>query len=99
MLDHEHRGAELALDAHDERPERLRLTLRDPAGRLVEQEDARVDREQRPELGDPPRAGRQVRHELVGVTAEPEEVDQLRGLDALAPLGRAARAGARSSTG
>ena len=37
-----------------------------------------VDREQRAELDDAARAGRQVRHELVGVAAEAEEVDRAR---------------------
>ena len=91
VLDHEHRRAQLALDAHDQRPERLRLALRDAAGRFVEQQHARVDREQRAELDDPTRAGRQVRDELVAVAAEPEEVDQLGGFDALAALGRRRR--------
>ena len=80
VLDHEHRRAELALDAHDQRAERFGLALRDAAGRFVEQEDARVDREQRAQLDDPAGPGGEVRHELVGVAAEAEEVDRARRL-------------------
>ena len=69
-----------------ERAERLGFALRDTAGRLVEQQHARVDGEQRSQLDDAPGAGREVRDELVGVAAEAEEVDELGGLGALAPL-------------
>ena len=98
VLDHQHRRTELALDAHDERSERLGFPLRDTAGRLVEEQHAGVDREQRAELDDAARAGRQVRHELVGVAAEAEEVDQLARLAPLAPFGRGRRRERRSST-
>ena len=91
VLDHQHRGAELALDAHDEWPERLRFPLCDAARRFVEQQHACVDGEERPQLHDPAGAGRQVRHELVGVAPEAEEVDQLGRLGALVPLGRRGR--------
>ena len=50
-----------ALDAHDQRAERLGFALRDAAGRLVEQQHPRVDREQRAELDDAAGAGREVR--------------------------------------
>ena len=81
-------GAELAPDPHDEGAERLGLTLRHTGGRFVEEEHAGVDGQQRGQLDDPPGAGGEVRDELVGVATEPQEVDELGRLGALAPLRR-----------
>ena len=77
----QHRGVELVADAADERAERLGLALREAGGRLVEQQHARAERELARELGDPARAGREVRHELVG---EPLEADVAHDLVRLA---------------
>ena len=87
MLDHDQRGVELLLHALDQRAERLRFTLGDPGGRLVEADDPGRDREHRRELDDATRAGRELGDEPVGVPAETEEVDELGGLGTLAALG------------
>ena len=74
------------LDRLDERTERLGLALGDPGRRLVEQHQARVEREQRSELDDPPGAGGELADEAVGVTAESEVRDDLLGLVPLPAL-------------
>jgi hypothetical protein len=66
VLDDQDRGAELALDRLDQRAERLRLLLGDARGGLVEQDEARVEREERAELHDAPRPGRQLHEQGVG---------------------------------
>src|SRR5205823_518256 len=70
---------ELALAALDQRAEGLGLALSDTGGPPVEAHDARRDREHRRELHDAARSRRQLDDETVGVAAETEEVDQLRG--------------------
>ena len=87
MLDDDERGVELLLHALDQRAERLGLALRDAGGRLVEADHAGRDREHRRELDDAAGAGRELGDEAVGVAAEAEEVDELRRLGALRPLG------------
>src|SRR5439155_880003 len=78
-LHDDERRVELALDALDQRAEGLGLALRDTGGRLVQTHDARRDREHRRELHDAARSRRQLDDETVGVAAEAQEVDQLRG--------------------
>ncbi len=83
VLDDDERGVELALDALDERTERLGLALGDTGRRLVEANDTRCDCEDGRELHDTARARRQLDDEAVGVAAQAEEVDELGRLGAL----------------
>ncbi len=96
VLDDDECRVELLLHALDQRPERLGLALRDARGGLVEADHAGRDREHRRQLDDAPGAGRELGDEPVGVAAETEEVDQLRGLGALAPFGLSIAGGYRA---
>ena len=87
VLDDDERGVELLLDPQDQRAERLGLALRDAGGGLVEADDARRDREDRGQLDDAPRAGRELGDVAVGVATEAEEVDELARLAYLRALG------------
>jgi hypothetical protein len=60
MLDKKHRGRELLLNCADERPEGLRLALRESRGRFVEAQHFGLKREQARELDDSASSSRQV---------------------------------------
>ena len=86
VLDHEHRGAQLAPHLEQERPERLGLPLGDAGGGLVEAQHPGVRREEARQLDDPAHAGGQLVDEALGVRSEPEEVEHLVGVGLLGPL-------------
>ena len=86
VLHDDERRVELSLDPLDQRAEGLGLALRDPGGGLVEAHDARRDREHRRELHDAACSCRQLDDETIGVAAETQEVDQLRGFGSLGAL-------------
>ena len=67
-------------------PERLRLSLCDPGGRLVEQQDLRLQRDQARDLGDPSGSGRQLPDRARPEARQTHPVEQLVGLFKLAPL-------------
>jgi len=87
VLDHDHGRAQLLADAQDQGAEGLGLPLSDASGRLVEEQELRVRGHQAAQLDDASRAGGQVGHELLGVVAEADEVDEREGLAPLLALG------------
>ena len=85
MLDDEQARARHGADPEEQRAERLGLTLRDPRGRLVEQEHAWSVREHAGQVDDAPTAGGELADVLVAERAEAQQLDEL--LDAFGHLG------------
>src|SRR4029453_4049566 len=85
-FDDQDRRAELLLDRPDERTERLGLFLRNTGCGLVEQQELGVERDQRGQLDDAPRAGRQLGQRVVGIATEAQVVDDLVGFAPFARL-------------
>src|SRR4051812_8012881 len=77
VLDDEHRGPGLLADAQEQRPERLRLALRDPRRRLVEEQHRRAVGQHAGEIDDPAAPRRELAPELVPEVGDPEELEQL----------------------
>ena len=61
---------------HAERAERLRLGLREPGGRLVEQQQGRLAREDAGDIHGATASGGQLGQGRVGVRLETEQVDE-----------------------
>ena len=77
MLDDQQRQVELFLDPAQQPPERLGLPLGDARGRLVEQEQGGLQRQQARDLGDAARASGQLLDLLVAVGVQAHGADQL----------------------
>ena len=70
-------AAGLALDALEQRAERLGLLLGDARRRLVEQQHVGIVGDRHRQVDDPPRPGRQLGHELVAEGAQVHELDEV----------------------
>ncbi len=91
MLDDDQGGVEPHLEVREQAPERLGLPLGDPRGRLVQQEHLRPERDHAGELGDAPRARRELLDLLVPVRPQAHGADEVAGcrLAARAPAPQA----------
>ena len=77
MLDQKDRRAELVADATEQRAERFRFLLRDAAGRLVEQDQSRLQHQQTGELGHAQRPVAQIADVAVLVRMQVDDLHDL----------------------
>ena len=77
VLDQKDRRAELVADATEQRAERFRFLLRDAAGRLVEQDQSRLQHQQTGELGHAQRPVAQIADVAVLVRMQVDDLHDL----------------------
>ena len=77
VLDDQHRGVELVADVAEQPDHRLDLALGHARRGLVEEDHGGLVRDDGGQVDEPPRAGRQLADEVVGVALEPEHLHEL----------------------